>query len=304
MVDSADQLRLDGVVAGPPGYLAWAYPASFWTSPDGIAWQRAPAIPSFTGAEVVSVAWFADRFYAMGSSDEEPLAWTSPDGLAWSPVDLSVGCSTAPGSPGQAPVPSGDVVALDDRLVSWGSIYTDPRYRRMVARSTDGACWDVGLGPTGSSDGWIHAVVRYGDGLVGVGRQHDAPDAGAGEITAPIAAWTSPDGSTWTPASFASGPPPGELTLVASAGGHLVALGTDADVAPIAWGSDDGVTWTEEPSVPDAAREGPVADACAGGPCGPRTSVDGLAAGPGRLVAVGRTRLADGGTQAVVWTSP
>ncbi|MCU0483367.1 MAG: hypothetical protein MUC54_03720 [Chloroflexi bacterium] len=305
-VTSADHLRLGGVVAGGPGYLAWAYDvgAAFWASPDGVEWQRAPTIPSFAYAMVDSVVWFNDRFYAMGSSDEAPLAWTSPDGLTWSPVDLSVGCTTDPPANGGVPVPSGAVVAIDDRLISWGSIYADPGYQRLVARSTDGACWDVGLGPTGSSDGWLNVAVRYRDGLVGVGKQHDGPDAGAGSITAPIAAWSSPYGWTWTAASFASGPPPGELTLVANAGGHLVALGTDANMAPIAWGSDDGLTWSEEPSVPDAALEGPVADACTGGPCGYRTTVDGLAAGPGLLVAVGRTELADGGTRAVVWTSP
>jgi hypothetical protein len=156
----------------------------------------------------------------------------------------------------------------------------------------------------GSSDGWITAVTRYGDGLVGIGRQHDAADAGAGSPGSPIAAWTSPDGLTWQPATFASAPPGGELTLVANAGGHLVALGTDEDAASIAWGSDDGATWVKEPSAPDAGLDGREAQACTGGPCGPRTSVDGLAAGRGLLVAVGRTRLADGGTRAVVWTSP
>jgi hypothetical protein len=252
---------------------------------------------------VDSVAWFKDRFYAMGTSDEETLAWTSPDGLAWSPVSDCDGEPSSFRSPGFVD----GIASLDDRLVGWGSVYTEAGYERTVARWTDGACWVFGKGVPGSSDGWIIAAVQYGDGLVGVGKLHDGPDAGAGSITAPIAAWTSADGSSWTTASSASGTPPGELTLVANAGGHLIALGTDGNMAPIAWGSDDGATWTEEPSIPDAAREGPVAHACTGGPCGYRTTVSGLAAGPGLLVAVGRTELGDGGnegTRAVVWTSP
>jgi hypothetical protein len=302
-VPSADQLYLGGVIAGEPGYLAWGYDvgAAFWASPDGVEWQRAPTIPSFAYGMVDSVVWFKDRFYAVGTSPEEPLAWTSPDGLAWSPVG-AIGC--VPGPSAQPPGVIDGIASLDDRLVGWGSVYTKAGYERMVAVLTDGARWVCGQGVPGSSNGWITAVTRYGDGLVGVGRQHDAPDAGAGNPGSPIAAWASSDGLTWQPATFASTPARGDLTLVADAGGHLVALGTGEEAESIAWGSDDGATWVQEPSAPDAGRDGREAQACTGGPCGPRTSVDGLAAGPGLLVAVGRTRLADGGTRAVVWTSP
>ncbi len=104
--------------------------------------------------------------------------------------------------------------------------------------SPENTTWtEVQLG-TMLDGGYLSAVVPFGRGFVGVG-QATTPGPGA------AAAWSSPDGRTWTrtatiadPLSYVSG------VARSADGGTLVAIGYQADDRTMAWTSRDGVAWT------------------------------------------------------------
>jgi hypothetical protein len=243
---------------------------------------RAADIPTFAYVDLTGVARLGARLVAVGSDNrsEGPsfVAWTSADGRTWQPV----------AGTGQFKVSPGAVAATSEAIVATAGDGT-------VLRSTDGLDWEVVASP--ALHGWMLDIVGSGADFVGVGA---GPAIGEeGSPPPPTEAWTSPDGRTWRlsvlqPSSI------GWLQLVVGHGRDYVALG-DAGGPTFAYRTTDGQTWTRMASAPDTSREGQVAGGCAGGPCPFRTTVGGLADGPGGPIAVGRTELTSGAYRAVIW---
>lgn len=147
-------------------------------------------------------------------------------------------------SPGGEFVPTAAVFTSADGLT----------WRRVTPRNAD------------FDEKMMTAVMDTGDGFVAVGgdlASADRPGAGL------MAAWTSPDGITWTPSS-----PPDEETdasvahmtaqAVTQAGGAIWAAGRDFDARrddedkerPALWVSEDGQAWVRA-DLEDNARRTP-----------------------------------------------
>lgn len=292
-VPSATTTELQGVIHDRLGFIVWGFKyneledipgrAAIWTSPDGIAWQRVPDIPSFREAGISGIARFGHRLVAVGSGEEEVerdvrwfIAWTSDDGKAWTPV---AGTNQIRQSPGV-------LAATDKALVTTTQDMVD------VIRSTDGFHWQVVRRP--ASSGEINDIVASGGRFVAVG---DGPRGSS-------RAWTSTDGRTWR-RSVLRPSTGGGLWVVAARGSGYIALGNppvednrSGRLPPIlAYRSNDGRTWTKMSTSPNVNREGRIG--CAPGPCPYQTGVGGLADGPRGPVAVGGT--GEYSYRAVVW---
>ena len=135
-----------------------------------------------------------------------------------------------------------------------------------VAVSTDGRGWDVRKlkAPNG---GALADIAVTAQGLVAVGSTMDADGAPQ------PAAWTSRDGSAWTPAAAGQfGDVPASLREVATVGSALVTVGyepspSDDSPGPMrAWWSTDGLRW--EPSTAPADWDAVLNGDLSPGPAG------------------------------------
>jgi hypothetical protein len=204
-----------------------------------------------------------------GTSDRATPGATAPRpapmyGLTWAqiedverpgdafaiPSDLPTGPpgpDTA-GHPGHFPGQSilADVAVQGDRLVAVGFTFNHDAWTADAWTSTDGLHW--ALAPLDARPGSfaVSVAARAGGGFVAVGR-----------VGAEPAAWTSPDGSAWTPASVARlsagarvGEPERMATVVATDHG-LVAGGSAGpelgDRRARLWRSTDGTEWAPIP---------------------------------------------------------
>ena len=290
------------VAAGGPGLVAVGWDgqvldpspdgdAAVWTSVDGVTWSRVPHDEEVFGAAfMVSVTAGGPGLVAVGGTDGirtdgDAVVWTSVDGITWSRVPHDETIFGGPqrqtmydvvvGGPGLVAVGrEGDERPWDNSLDNAAAVWT----------SVDGITWTrvphdetvFGTGgnpPTSASPGPVMlSVTAGGPGLVAVGRK---------------AAWTSPDGVTWTRIaddvtvrSF--------MTGVTAGGPGLVAVGLDSSGATAVWTSVDGITWSQVPD--DNAAFGRYPD----------WTYDVTVGGPG-LVTVGNA----GGDPAVwVWVAP
>jgi len=239
------------------------------TSPDGLAWVRAPDTAAFDttgGAGMGSAVTTSGGVLAVGAGDGESVAWLSPDGVSWEKVFESPGtsamASVARDGPGFVAVGVGIPGLVED---FGGAAWTSADGRTWVpapatpqllrAPLTDVVKTERGLVAVGGLDGpvsltstdgvtWIlheqRDVVKGGrfwavalrpdGGLVGVG------DGGAFSAV-------SDDGAAWR-----RGPCTGSLTeaslraVVATSTGYLAA-GSVAGHAAI-WTSGNGETWS------------------------------------------------------------
>ena len=168
-------------------------------------------------------------------------------------------------------------------LVSVGSVY--PGWHPQAWTSSDAATWQ--LAEMGRTDFTFPvALAIAGDGsVVAVGRSGSLP-----------LAWTSPDGSRWTPhpvTILGDGSIAERMTAVVAAPDGFVAGGS---VGPELferharfWTSPDGVTWSPVPDDPTAFADAEV------------RSIARFGAG---YVAVGVLGSIQGYTGSVAWTSP
>ncbi len=211
--------------------------AEAWTSIPATAEVFADAtvvdVTAFgTGMVAVGVAWTDGRFDA--------AVWTSPDGLAWFRVPhdeetFGGGWMRAIQSDGDQLVAVGlkcDEVD-DDCSLGTPTVWT----------SVDGSSWQrVTHDPTVFGfHGQMTDLVAYENGWLSVGSTCDAE-----RRSCPAAAWSSPDGISWTRTLFAdSAYIP---TSVTRGGGLFVAVGygpvTAVGTGSVAiWTSSDGVEW-------------------------------------------------------------
>jgi hypothetical protein len=172
------------------------------------------------------------------------------------------------------------VAANGSTLVAVGIQFPPPR--AAVWLSTDGLTWQRVGGLQAPEGSLMEAVAWTPHGFVAVG--------GLGSAAA---AWTSPDGRTWTPASVQSPTVAGtaRMDAVAPAQGRLVAAGdVGSTVTPgraEVWTSTDGQTWATSDDAPSFSG----------------ATISGLAADASLVVAVGSVADADGRRSATTWSS-
>ena len=279
------------------------FPAA-WTSADGgRTWHRAtgnaravlarPGVQQLTGITHGSAGWLAVGGVT-AAAPEHPVVIGSADGSVWSaadgePVFTGSGLFTEQAAAGR----DGYVI------VGWQLVPEAAGHPEAPIRTTAAAWWSAGLtgwhraddtvagagdavaGADGSSQ--MLAVTATADGFLAVGSNGSRP-----------AAWTTPDGRTWTQADL---PLPAAATgavlqHVAADGRIVVAAGaaqTAAGQVPFAARSaDGGRTWTE------SALPVPAGTA----------QVSALAAADGSFTVTGTFGARPGEQDVVVWTSP
>jgi hypothetical protein len=208
-----------------------------------------------------------------------------PEGMTAAPPSISpVGNSGGLGHPGHFSGQGNplDVAAGRDRVVAVG--YTFPEFLGVTWTSTDRQDWALREISPGQPETFVLSIAAGGDRWVAVGRR--GGDA---------AAWSSPDGDTWQPASPAGDgfrePPETRMTTVVTAptgflAGGWAGLITQPGRARF-WTSANGIAWTRLADDP-AFDDGRVVS---------------IAAGPGGYVAVGTTGAVGRATGSAVWRS-
>jgi hypothetical protein len=220
--------------------------AAVWNSPDGATWtmESLPAPAGVGATELLTAVTRANGGYLAGGYQESAAAvrsatfWRSSDGVTWSRV-------TAPLPPGPSEVTGLTAGRDGDTVVAVGISGDERRGSAAVWRSTDsGVDWQAVSSPS-LSGGRMLAVAAGGPGFAAVGETTDQTGA---------AAWTSVDGSIWTPApeqpALANGGLQMVMTAVAADGTGLVASGWKADAgngSAVVWRSPDGNAWTRFP---------------------------------------------------------
>jgi hypothetical protein len=258
--------KMLSVVAGGPGLVAVGYEVSgydsvdydsvavVWTSPDGVTWTRVPhdeAVFGGTGSQAMnSVVAGGPGLVAVGndvSADRwDAAVWTSPDGLSWTRVPHDEAVFGGTGSQRM-----NSVVAGGPGLVAVGLDSSGYDSAAVVWTSPDGLTWTRiphNVAVFGGA-GWqrMNSVVAGGPGLVAIGSDESGGDTDA-------AAWTSPDGLTWTRVphdeAVFGGTGSQEMMSVVAGGPGLVAIGYEVsgyDSIAVVWTSPDGLTWTRVP---------------------------------------------------------
>ncbi|MGO8895510.1 MAG: hypothetical protein ACLQB1_38290 [Streptosporangiaceae bacterium] len=268
------------------------FPAAWMSADGGRTWQRAaddallarPGIQQLTGITHGSAGWLAVGGVT-ASAPEHPVVIGSADGSVWSaadgePVFTGSGLFTeqaAAGRDGYVVVGWQLVTPTRTVAAAWWSAGLTGWQR---AAGADGAAGAV-AGAGGSSQ--MLAVTATMDGFLAVGSHGSRP-----------AAWTTPDGRTWSQADLPlpTGATGAVLQHVAADGRTVVAAGvaqTSAGQVPFAARSaDGGYTWTE------AALPVPAGTA----------QVSALAAADGSFTVTGMFGVRPGEQDVVVWTSP
>jgi hypothetical protein len=246
---------------------------------DGSAWSGV-AVPEEgpCGASAMcrvtptGIAANAETLVITGQDEAMAVAavWTSADGERWTRIrtlpDLRDGQLS-----GLVRTPSG-FAAVVNGFEGVG----------VVLGSADGRSWSVAwlAAPANVSDGRLNAVVATGGGYAAVGR-----------VGTTVAAWTSPDGRSWTAATM-----PGKDGI--GFGGGLVAHDGElwAFVPVDIWqaGSTNAFRWVSTDGGATWAQGGP----------GPRFNLLRAVLSPrGGLVAIGRPVTSQAGDSSPIWTS-
>lgn len=242
---------MQDVVADGTGYVAVgndARGAAAWTSPDGLAWERAADPADAAGASMAAVVRLDDgTLVAVGhgwteAGATEARAWSSADGRGWTvePVD-------APGVLVDAATDGTTVLAVpaNDQVYRDGPALDPP----LVARSPGGT-W-AAAGGAALAGVRVATVASNGTRWILFGSREVAT-AVRGD-----AAWASDDGVTWAPVLGFADPFPTDapsaprrahgVTAVATDGARFVAVGALLDEDPMLGPS---AAWISPPVEP------------------------------------------------------
>lgn len=223
---STAQVVLNGVEFGGGRFVAVGMgtpsltgAALIMTSTDGIAWSTNETVASSINAQLVDVAYGAGTWVVTGFGGTRILS--STDGASWT----------------QRAVPGSNTVG---KVAFGGGRFVAVANNHTVYTSADGIAWtNVAAAPANA----MLSAVAYGAGKFAVvGRDNNFNGA----------AYTSADGTTWSPANAIAGAGGGVgfIAVGGHAGGFVAAGGT------LVYSSADGVSWTARTSaLPSAPRQ-------------------------------------------------
>ena len=189
--------RIDDIIAGGPGLIAWGRVdqpgrnqfndmAAIYRSADGHHWQVVPlddGVGPLDGSEISIVAAGPIGDLALGdvccTGEEQPALWRSVDAVAWERLAY--------------PAELGDsalyrLIATSDQFVVVGELHG----RARIWSSLDGQTWrGAGDVARGLGRGSVQDVASTDDGFIAVGRVEDDSGHYDGAV------WRSSDGLTW-----------------------------------------------------------------------------------------------------------
>lgn len=231
---------------------------AIWVSDDGSSWELVEA-DGVLPEQIVSTT---TGFVGVRPTDEGPQFLASDDGRSWLPT-------TAPGDLGAGET-MGMALGIDGTtVVAVGVAYEYSNDGELLTitgaswLSRDGRTWERGAENEGHEGAWISSAAQTDAGWVAVGLDQTVEAEPADEM----AAWTSPDGLSWTrvPTSSIERAFDGAATQVAWTGDRLVATGTvssEGGSSVAAWLSTDGTSWsavTGQPALDDGTPDRLVA---------------------------------------------
>ena len=245
---------METVSRGGPGLVAagWIYRpeappdrakiAAFWTSRDGVTWERAPHNADLEiGGDVIdgwnngvrTIVAGGPGLIAVGATDRGGAVWTSTDGVDWrlaARLDDGVPADVVAGGPGFVAVGSTGEEGWQPQARAWAS--------------QDGLAWER-VQPDLDGPALTAVTARADGGLVAVG-------AGPGM-------WTSADGIKWAWAPDQPALDEGSASDVAASAAGIVAVGSrpcpdGQRICPTAWLSSGGLAWIQAPATPNPAE--------------------------------------------------
>lgn len=290
---------LFSVAYGNGSFVAAGYNRTILTSTDGVSWTTQTA-PDSNFYQANSVTWDGSQFVLVGDSSNlasvAPVIATSPDGVTWTRRSWTYGSESqladvaASGTSLTAVGMNGAVITSSDAGVTWSSetlpaganvtqafgVAGNGSSRIIVAKDNSGAgiiLRNTGSGWTQVGSAWANFaprdVIWTGSMFLAVGG--DSYNYGANAVVL-----TSSDGSSWTRVVLpVEGAPAGYvLRDVAWTGSVLVAVGDNGGTSRVVTTSADGTSWTQAHQSTTSGN----------------SALDGVAAGGGKVVAVGGNR--------------
>lgn len=289
---------LNGVAYGNGKFVAVGYSRIVLTSTDGVSWTSQTA-PDSNYNQANSVTWDGSQFVLVGDSanlaSHAPVIATSPDGVTWTRRNWTQDSETqladvaASGSTLTAVGANGAVITSADAGASWSSetlpaaafitqlhgVAGNGSVRIIVGKGSGGGVIlaNSGSGWTQVGSAWANFaprdVIWTGSMFVAVGG--DSYNYGANAVVL-----TSSDGSSWTRVALPVAGAPAGYTLrdVTWTGSVLVAVGDNGGTGRVVTTSTDGSTWTQAHQSTTAGN----------------SALESVAAGAGKVVAVGGTR--------------
>ncbi len=224
--------------------------AAVWTLTDGKTWNAVPDQPGFSQREFTVVAHGSAGYLAVaqecGAGECIPnVIWRSGDGSTW----------TEAGSIG----PFGSIQPMPVALAAGGPGWLGGGWevdeseitnvQAAFWTSSDGTSWAEAHVADAAGDtltgGSVSGIATFGSQLVAAGWGKTADGRRA-------RAWTSSDGTTWTPTPDSPAFADGLMAGVAAGSKVVVAVGSDIGGAAV-WVSSDGSTWDKAPAGPGFA---------------------------------------------------
>jgi len=226
--------------AGPHGYVivgklvapGGSCVADVWWTPNLTVWTRAHDVNDATGSsQVLAVAADARGFVSAGSHNGKPAVWTTTDGTTWTTIVL--------------PVPAGassavlqQIAISGNRVAALGQAYTPAGTVPIAELSVNGgSSWQQVPFSSPGPDTTFTALTASSGGFTAAG-QFGQPGQQQ------VAAWTSANGTSWTPAPIGglTGSQTGgsyQLSALAQSGNAVTGIGSLATQA-----SQEGFTVT------------------------------------------------------------
>jgi hypothetical protein len=252
-VEGGGSQSIFGVAEGGPGLVAvggqkpagGVESAAVWTSADGSNWEPVPSQDDLRWhktSRMNRVAAVAGGFVAVGVRGDDAGLWVSADGKNWkyrATPGMRAHDDIRPQLRG-IDVRSARIVVVghENRANEDGDVVS--QHAAVWVSRDAGANWKKASMPTGSQEQSVVSVSSLGGLLVAVGFDGTADDHD-------WAAWTSPDGRTWSSVSdLEKLRRPGDQALrgiVAIEGLGFVAVGIDDQDAAILT-SPDGMSWS------------------------------------------------------------
>jgi hypothetical protein len=226
--------------AGPHGYVivgklvapGGSCVADVWWTPNLTFWTRAHDVNDATGSsQVLAVAADSRGFVSAGSHNGKPAVWTTTDGTTWTTIVL--------------PVPAGassavlqQIAISGNRVAALGQAYTPAGTVPIAELSVNGgSSWQQVPFSSPGPDTTFTALTATSGGFTAAG-QFGEPGQQQ------VAAWTSANGTSWTPAPIGglTGSQMGgsyQLSALAPSGNAVTGIGSVATQA-----SQEGFTVT------------------------------------------------------------